>query len=328
MQEETLRRHGVAHLEIGHLREVAAGSDRDRPGEGHDSEPSAHGGGRFALIKGKGKGKSKDHKEKGKANKEKGAHGKSGDTKEMECYHFGKKADLEKAKAEGRPAVPPQAVHAVTHDVGYPSSSSAGDEVRSSGGSAGMSVIRTAPGEVAYIWVLSAASTRNQQYPKGIMLDSGAAVNVCPADYFPEYGIQSGRRIELQAADGSPVEHYDSRESSQSIGCNEHDHFLVGGMARGLRIDRSASVATSRYCMRRTRGSSGTAAGSSTASVGRDGYTAFQGQDLQRRGVGPLRVRPVQGAVPGGGEAGRPFPPRCLGRQDLEERRPPDLRRR
>ena len=30
------------------------------------------------------------------------------------------------------------------------------------------------------------------------MLDSGAAVNVCPVDYFPEYGIQSGRRIELQ----------------------------------------------------------------------------------------------------------------------------------
>ena len=26
-------------------------------------------------------------------------------------------------------------------------------------------------------------------------------------------------------------------KSSQSIGCNEHDHFLVGGMARALRID-------------------------------------------------------------------------------------------
>ena len=75
----------------------------------------------------------------------------------MECYYCGKKghkksdclprkADLEKAKAEGRPAV-----HAVTHEVGYPSSS-VGDEVRSSGGSAGISVIRTAPGEVAYIW--------------------------------------------------------------------------------------------------------------------------------------------------------------------------------
>ena len=31
-----------------------------------------------------------------------------------------------------------------------------------------------------------------------------------------------------------------------------------------------------------------------------------QGQDLQRRGVRPLRVRPGQGAVPRGGEAGRP----------------------
>ena len=27
-------------------------------------------------------------------------------------------------------------------------------------------------------------------------------------DYFPECGIQPSRRIELQAADGSPVEHY------------------------------------------------------------------------------------------------------------------------
>ena len=26
-------------------------------------------------------------------------------------------------------------------------------------------------------------------------------------------------------------------KSSQSIGCNAHDHFLVGGMARALRID-------------------------------------------------------------------------------------------
>ena len=174
-------------------------------------------------FKGKGKGKSEDHKEKGKANKEKGAHGKSPDAKEMECHCCGKKshkksdclrrkADLEKAKAEGRPAVPPEAVHAVTHEVGYPSSSSAGDEVRSSGGSAGISVIRTAPGEVAYIWVLSAASTRNKHYPKGIMLDSGAAVSVCLVDYFPECGIQPSRRIELQAADGSPVEHYGSKD--------------------------------------------------------------------------------------------------------------------
>ena len=53
-----------------------------------------------------------------------------------------------------------------------------------------------------------------------------------------------------------------------------------------------------------------------------------QGLDLQRRGVRPLRVHPVRGAVPGGGEAGRRVPPRCLGWQDLEVRRPPDLRRR
>ena len=62
-------------------------------------------------------------------------------------------------------------------------------------------MIRTAPGEVAYIWVLSAAPMR-----KGIMLDSGAAMSVCLVDYFPECGI------ELQAADGSPVEHYVSKD--------------------------------------------------------------------------------------------------------------------
>ena len=56
----------------------------------------------------------KDHKEKGKANKVKGTHTKSTDPKEMECCYCGKKghkksdclrrkADLEKAKAEGRP---------------------------------------------------------------------------------------------------------------------------------------------------------------------------------------------------------------------------------
>ena len=114
----------------------------------------------------------------------------------------------------GRAAVPPQAVHAV-HEVGYPSSS-AGDEVRSPGGLAGISVIRTAL--AAHIWVLNATSMRNKHYPKGIMLDSGAAVSVCPVEYFPEYGIQSGRRIVLQAVDGSPVEHYGSRDVFYMVG--------------------------------------------------------------------------------------------------------------
>ena len=67
-------------------------------------------------------------------------------------------------------------------------------------------------------------------------------------------------------------------KSSQSIGCNEHDHFLVGGMARALRIDmkkrfgdnfpvlhtvyawilRHSGWLLNRFC------------------VGRDGYTAVQ----------------------------------------------------
>ena len=167
-------------------------------------------------FKGQGKGRTKDHKEKG-------AHSKSPDPKDVECYHCGKeghkksdcaqrKADLEKAKSKGRPAVPPQAVHAV-HEVGY-SFASTGDEVHSANGSADISVIRTAPGEVAYNWVLSAASVRNKHYPNGIMLDSGAAMSVCPVDYFPECGIQPSRRTELQAADGSPVEHYGSKDVS------------------------------------------------------------------------------------------------------------------
>ena len=150
-------------------------------------------------FKGKGKGKTKDHKEKGKKNKEKGAHSKSPDPKDVECYCCGKKgdkksdcaqrkADLEKAKSNRRPAVHPQSVHAV-HEVGY-SSASTGDEVHSASESAGISVIRTAPGEVAYIWVLGAVSMRNEHYPKGIMLDSGAAMSVCPVDYFPECGIR------------------------------------------------------------------------------------------------------------------------------------------
>ena len=119
-------------------------------------------------FKGKGKGKSKDHKEKGKPNQVKGAHGKSSDTKEMECYYCGKKghkkseclrrkSDLEKAKSEGRPAVQPQSVRTI-HEVGHSSSSSAVDDARSPRGTAVISVVRTTPGEVSFFWVLSAAS--------------------------------------------------------------------------------------------------------------------------------------------------------------------------
>ena len=79
-------------------------------------------------------------------------------------------------------------------------------------------MVRTTPGEVAYIWVLSSASVGNKCHMKGIMLDSGAAVNVCPVEYFPEYGIQSGRHIELQSADGSSVEHYGSSGVLYKVG--------------------------------------------------------------------------------------------------------------
>ena len=94
-----------------------------------------------------------------------------------------RKADLEKAKYKGRSAVPPQVVHTV-HEVGY-SSASTGDEVYSAGGSAGISVIRTALGEVAYIWVLSAASMGNKHHPNGITLDSGAAMSLSSCGLLP-----------------------------------------------------------------------------------------------------------------------------------------------
>ena len=90
--------------------------------------------------------------------------------------------------------------------------------MHSAGGSAGISVIRTALGKVAYIWVLSAPSVRNKHYPNGIMLDPGAAMSVCPVDYFPECGIRPSRRIELQAAGGSPVEHYGSKDVFYMVG--------------------------------------------------------------------------------------------------------------
>ena len=140
LQEEPLRRHMVLHtsrldtyeklrLEVTEIARAKVMSVNPVP-----MDVDA------LRFKGKGKGKTMDHKEKCKANKEKGARSKSPDPKDVECYYCGKKghkksdcaqrkADLEKAKSRGRPAVPPQAVHAV-HEVGY-SSASTGDEVHS-----------------------------------------------------------------------------------------------------------------------------------------------------------------------------------------------------
>ena len=109
--------HGVAHLETGHYEKLRLEVTE--------------------IARAKVMTVNSVPMEKGKANKEKGAHGKSPDAKEIECHSCGKKghkkpdclrrkADLEKAKGEGRPAVPPQSVHAVTHEVGYPSSSARG----------------------------------------------------------------------------------------------------------------------------------------------------------------------------------------------------------
>ena len=136
-------------------------------------------------FKGKGKGKSKHHKEKGKANREKGAHSKSPDPKEMECYFCCKtghkksdclrrKADLEKVKAEGRPAC------FLKLSMRFMKSAT---RLLRLGTRCALPAGRRAS---RYIWVLSAASMRNKHFPKGIMLDSDAAVSVCPVDYLSE----------------------------------------------------------------------------------------------------------------------------------------------
>ena len=86
LQEEPLRRHMVLHtsrldtyeklrLEVTEIARAKIMAVNPVPME-VDS----------LRFKGKGKGKTKDHKEKGKPNQGKGAHGKSPDVKEMECY--------------------------------------------------------------------------------------------------------------------------------------------------------------------------------------------------------------------------------------------------
>ena len=98
-------------------------------------------------------------------------------------------------------------------------------------------------------------------------------------------------------------------KSSQSIGCNEHDHFLVGGMARAIRIDmekrfgdnfpvvhavyswilRHSGWLLNRFC------------------VCRDGYTALQrykGRINNGEVCDLFECRSVQGSISGGGKAG------------------------
>ena len=108
LQEEPLRRHMVLHtLRLDTNEKLRMEVTEIAPGEGHDSEPGAHGGGRFALP---GQRQGEVQGPQGEVQGEPGgAHGKSPDTKEMECYncgeesHLQRKADLEKAKAEGQP---------------------------------------------------------------------------------------------------------------------------------------------------------------------------------------------------------------------------------
>ena len=62
-------------------------------------------------------------------------------------------------------------------------------------------------------WDLSVAPMCDKCCMKGITLDSGATVNVCPG----EYGMQSGWHIELQAVDVSLVENHGSRDMRYKV---------------------------------------------------------------------------------------------------------------
>ena len=77
-------------------------------------------------------------------------------------------------------------------------------------------------------------------------------------------------------------------KSSQSIGCNEHDHFLVGGMARALRIDMEKRFgdnfrvvhAVYSWILRHSFSTVSVSAGTATTA-----FQRYQGQNLHWRGV-------------------------------------------
>ena len=80
--------------------------------------------------------------------------------------------------------------------------------------------MKTAPSARSRIfWVLSAAFNAHPSITRRASCWTLVhPVSVCPLDYFPACGIRSGRHIELQAADGSPVEHNGSREVIYKMG--------------------------------------------------------------------------------------------------------------
>ena len=216
LQEEPLRRHMVLHtsrldtyeklrLEVTEIARAKIMAVNSVPME-VDS----------LRFKGKGKWKSKDHKEKGKPNQGKGARGMASlqtrrkwtvttavrkVTRSLNAYDVNQTLRRRNLKVDLQ-----YLLNLYTRFMKFVTLllllrlRTMRDLLDGS-----ISVVRTMPGEVTHIWVLSVASVGNKRHMKGTMLDSGAAVNVCPVDYFPEYDIQSGRHIELQGADGSSV---------------------------------------------------------------------------------------------------------------------------
>ena len=151
LQEEPLRRHMVLHpsrldtyekllLEVTEIARAKVMSVNPVPMD----VDALH-------FKGKGKGKTKDHKEKGKANKEKGAHSKSLDPQDVECNYCekGHKKSVRSAKQ---------------------------------------------------------------------ILRRRRVVLRCLLKLSTRFRKSACRRIELQAADGSPVEHYGSKDVFYMVG--------------------------------------------------------------------------------------------------------------
>ena len=151
--------------------------------------------------KGKGQRKYKDLNEEDRANKERGNESKSSDPNDVECFYFSKKnrkksdclqyeVDLDKAKCR----------NCFTNMLlGILNCKFKGDTQKD---------IQSWKSGIWNSWDLSVAPMCDKCCMKGITLDSGATVNVC----LGEYGVQSGRYIELQAVDVSLVENHGSKD--------------------------------------------------------------------------------------------------------------------
>ena len=152
-------------------------------------------------FKGKGKRKYKD------LNEERGNESKSSDPNDVECYYYGKKnrkksdglqceVDLNKAKCR----------NCFTNMLlGILNGKFKGDTQKD---------IQSWKSGIWNSWDFSVAPMCDKCCMKGVTLDSGATVNVCPG----EYGMQSGRHIELQAVDASLVENHGSRDMRHKVG--------------------------------------------------------------------------------------------------------------